>query len=175
MAHRTLQEFGEPGVICTPECPWTILATKDTWYGNASEGGFLYISAGQIVINADGAAFNLPYQEGNNYLVMVRGRIDDAKINTDRNLSVAMSGFVPGHAIFSTMPNGAYVSMDWIRDQLRSSMNVENATSSKTNCGALGCTQTTMLLFDVDSHYFQIWKILATDLSNWTLIEAGTK
>lgn len=165
----------EPGVVCDPSCPWDNLAINTVYNGNAPEGGFLYVSTGQLTLNVDGMTFNLPHIDGNNYLVLVRGRIDDGRIDTNRNLTVKMSGFVAGHGRYSTLPNGAYVSQNWLRDQLAVSMNVQNASTSGTNCGALGCTETRILMVDVDTHFYQMWLVGANDLNAWTLIKSGIK
>lgn len=156
----------EPGILLDNTTAWTIPGTKDTWYVNVPEGAFTYFSLGQGTITVDGYALNLPYEEGHNYLVLIRGKIDDGKVDTDRNLTAEVTDFVPGHAIWSYMPKGAYVSMDWFNDQL-----VASTTEGYTNCGALGCSHVTVVLFDVDTHFEQRFAVQADDLSNWTQIK----
>lgn len=158
--------IAEPGVLLDNTTAWTIPGTKDTWYSNVPEGAFTYYSLGQGKITVDGYALDLPYREGHNYLVLVRGRIDDAKVDTDRNMTAEVTDFVPGHAIWSHMPKGAYVSRDWFFDQLTAS-----TTESYTNCGALGCSHVTVVLFDVDTHQEQRFAVEANDLTNWTQIK----
>lgn len=156
----------EPGVLLDNTTAWTIPSTKDTYYSDVPEGGFAYYSLGQGTITVDGVALDLPYIEGHNYLVIVRGRIDDGKVNTDRNITAEVTNFVPGHAIYSYMPKGAYVSKDWFKQQL-----VASTTQSYTNCGALGCSKVTVVLFDVDTHFEQRFEVDASNLDNWTLVK----
>jgi hypothetical protein len=158
--------IAEPGVLLDNATAWTIPGTKDTWYSNVPEGAFAYYSLGQGKITVDGYSLDLPYKEGHNYLVLVRGRIDDAIVDTDRNLTAEITDFVPGHAIWSHMPKGAYVSKDWFLQQL-----VASTTESYTNCGALGCSHVTVVLFDVDTHLEQRFAVEASDLTKWTQIK----
>ena len=145
---------------------WTIPGTKDTWYSNVPEGAFTYYSLGQGKITVDDYTLDLSYKEGHNYLVLIRGRIDDGKVDTDRNLTAEVTNFVPGHAIWSHMPAGAYVSMNWFMQQL-----VASTTSGFTNCGALGCSHVTVVLFDVDTHFEQRFAVQSSDLSTWAQVK----
>ena len=154
--------IAEPGVILDDTTAWTIPGTKDVWYANVPEGAFTYFSLGQGKITVDNYSLDLPSQEGHNYLVLIRGRIDDGKVDTDRNLTAEITEFVPGHAIWSYMPKGAYVSKGWFLQQM-----VASTTESFTNCGALGCSHITIVLLDVDSHTEQRFAVEAEDLATW--------
>ena len=118
---------------------------------------------GKILI--DGVTLDLPGENGLNYLVLIRGRINDGIVDSDLNETATITDFVPGHAIWSIMPPGAYVSMNWFRDQL-----VVSTTTKGTNCGATGCSRTRIVLFDVDSHTHQVFEVRSGDLDNWTLV-----
>jgi len=162
---KTAWLIAEPGVILDDTTAWTIPGTKDVWYANVPEGAFTYFSLGQGKITVDNYSLNLPYQKylkGHNYLVLIRGRIDDGKVDTDRNLTAEITEFVPGHAIWSYMPKGAYVSKGWFLQQM-----VASTTESFTNCGALGCSHITIVLLDVDSHTEQRFVVKAKDLAIW--------
>lgn len=154
--------IAEPGVILDDTTAWTIPGTKDVWYANVPEGAFTYFSLGKGKITVDEYVLDLPYKEGHNYLVLIRGRIDDGKVDTDRNLTAEITEFVPGHAIWSYMPKGAYVSKGWFLQQMEAS-----TTESFTNCGALGCSHITIVLLDVDSHTEQRFAVEAEDLATW--------
>jgi hypothetical protein len=158
----------EPGVILDNTAAWTIPGTKEPWYINVPEGGFTFFSMGEGAIAIDGVSLDLPGEEGLNYLVVIRGRIDDTIVDRDLNLTAKVTDFVPGHAIWSIMPPGAYVSKDWFRDQL-----VVSTTTGGTNCGATGCTRTRIVLFDVDSHTYQMFETHRGDIDNWTLLAAN--
>ncbi|MBI5449393.1 hypothetical protein HY948_03710, partial [Candidatus Gottesmanbacteria bacterium] len=97
--------------------------------------------------------------------------IDDGKIDTDRNVTAKVTNFIPGHMIYSHMPVGAYVSRDWLMQQLQASSQITDATKSYTNCGALGCSETIIKLFDVDTHLYQMFSVKADDLMKWVLVE----
>lgn len=158
--------IAEPGVLLDNTTAWTIPGTKDTWYSNVPEGAFAYYSLGQGKITVDGYSLDLPYKEGHNYLVLIRGRIDDAIVDTDRNMTAEVTEFVPGHAIWSHMPKGAYVSKDWFRDQM-----VASTTEGYTNCGALGCSDITVVLLDVDTHLEMRFAVAADSLDEWKKIK----
>ena len=158
----------EPGVILDDTAAWTIPGTKDHWFINVPEGGFTNFSMGEGVISIDGVSLVLPGEEGLNYEVVIRGRIDDDIVDRDLNMTAEISDFVVGHAIWSIMPPGAYVSHDWFRDQL-----VVSTTTGGTNCGATGCSRTRIVLFDVDSHFYQMFETHAGDVDSWTLLAAN--
>ena len=155
----------EPGVILDNTAAWVIPSTEAKYFANVPEGGFTYFSMGQGTIMIDGITLSLSGEKGLNYLVIIRGRIDDGIIDSDLNLTAEITGFVPGHAIWSIMPPGAYVSKDWFRQQL-----VTSTTAGGTNCGATGCSRVRIILFDVDSHLYQMFEI-SRDIDTWELIE----
>ncbi|OGM10059.1 hypothetical protein A2Y68_01230 [Candidatus Woesebacteria bacterium RBG_13_46_13] len=155
----------EPGVILDATAAFTIPGTEEPWHINVPEGGFTYFSLGEGVITIDGVALSLPGEEGLNYLVLIRGRIDDTIMDSDLNGTAVVTDFVAGHAIWGIMPPGAYVSHDWFRDQL-----VVSSTTGGTNCGATGCSRVRIVLFDVDSHFYQMYETHTGDIDNWTLL-----
>jgi len=157
--------IAEPGVILDDTAAWVIPSVNATHFANVPEGGFTYFSLGQGKIVVDGFTIDLPYQEGNNYLVLIRGRIDDGIVDKDLNETAEVTDFIPGHAIWSIMPPGAYVSKGWFMQQL-----VVSTSTGGTNCGATGCTTTHVVLFDVDSHTYQVFEVKADALNNWTLV-----
>ncbi len=160
--------IAKPGVILDDTAAWVIPSVKAEHYVNIPEGGFTYFSLGEGIITVDGVSLVLPGAEGLNYLVLIRGRIDDTIVDSDLNLTATVVEFVPGHAIWSIMPPGAYVSKGWFGQQL-----VTSTTTGGTNCGATGCTTVHVVLFDVDSHFYQKFEVKADDLDNWKLLESN--
>jgi hypothetical protein len=156
----------ERGVILDATAAFTIPGTEEPWHINVPEGGFTYFSLGHGVITIDGVALVLPAEPGLNYLVLIRGRIDDTIVDSDLNETAVVTGFKAGHAIWGIMPPGAYVSHDWFRDQL-----VVSTTTGGTNCGATGCSRTRIVLFDVDSHFYQRFETHAGEIDTWVLLE----
>ncbi|RLC30200.1 hypothetical protein DRH13_04685 [Candidatus Woesebacteria bacterium] len=160
--------IAEPGVILDDTAAWVIPSVKAEHYVNIPEGGFTYFSLGEGIITVDGVSLVLPGTEGLNYLVLIRGRIDDTIVDSDLNLTATVVDFVPGHAIWSIMPPGAYVSKGWFGQQL-----VMSTTTGGTNCGATGCTTVHVVLFDVDSHFYQKYEVKADNLDSWKLLESN--
>lgn len=160
--------IAEPGVILDDTAAWVIPSVKAEHYVNIPEGGFTYFSLGEGIITVDGVSLVLPGAEGLNYLVLIRGRIDDTIVDSDLNLTATVVDFVPGHAIWSIMPPGAYVSKGWFGQQL-----VTSTTTGGTNCGATGCTTVHVVLFDVDSHFYQKFEVKADNLNSWKLLESN--
>jgi hypothetical protein len=158
----------EPGVILDDTAAWVIPSVKAEHFANVPEGGFTYFSLGEGIITIDGVSLVLPGAEGLNYLVLIRGRIDDTIVDSDLNLTATVVDFVPGHAIWSIMPPGAYVSKGWFGQQL-----VTSTTTGGTNCGATGCTTVHVVLFDVDSHFYQKFEVKADNLDGWELLESN--
>ncbi len=158
----------EPGVLLNASTAWTIPGTDQVWHVNCPEGGFCYFSMGGGSIKADGVIISLLFEKGVNYLVLIRGRIDDGIVDSDLNITAQVYGFKPGHAIWAIMPPGAYVSKDWFRQQL-----VTSTTTGGTNCGATGCSRVKVILFDVDSHFFQEFEVQANWLDNWKLVASN--
>jgi len=158
--------IAEPGVINTNETAWTVAQVDAPYHQNVPEGAFAYFSLGQGNIAIDGVNLNLKGENGLNYLVVIRGSIDDNIVDSDLNKTAVVTNFVTGHAIWSYMPKGAYVSRNWFRQQL-----VASSTENFTNCGAEGCSRVRVVLFDVDSHKYQMFEVHAGSLDSWTLIE----
>ena len=160
--------IAEEGKKLDDTAAWVIPSVEAKHFVNIPEGGFTYFSLGEGAIGIGNTYLMLPGAEGLNYLVLVRGRIDDTIVDSDLNLTATVIGFVPGHAIWSIMPPGAYVSKDWFNDQL-----VMSTTTGGTNCGATGCTTVHVVLFDVDSRFYQKFEVKADNLDSWKLLESN--
>lgn len=158
--------IAEPGVLLDNTTAWTIGQVKAPYFVNVPEGGFTYFSLGQGVITVDGVSLVLRGENGLNYLVLIRGKIDDAIVDSDLNQTAVVSEFVPGHTIWSHMPTGAYVSYNWFKQQL-----VASTTSGYTDCGATGCSRVQVVLYDASSRAYLKYEVLAGKLTNWTLLE----
>lgn len=158
--------IAEPGRLLDASAIFTIPGTNEVWESNCPEGAFWYGSMGSGQIEIDGVTIVLQPENGLNYLVLLRCKIDDAIVDSDLNLTPEISHFVPGHATWAFLPTGAYVSKDWLRDQM-----VASTTGGYTNCGATGCSRIRIVLFDVDSHYFELFEVNASALDTWSLIE----
>jgi hypothetical protein len=158
----------EPGVLLDNATAWTIPATDETYFVNVPEGAFTYFSLGSGTIKLDDVKLVLKPQDGLIYLVLIRGTITDGIVDTDLNGTAELTGFVPGHAIYSHMPAGAYVSANWFRQQL-----VAATTKGFTACGLPGCSNVRVVFLDRSSHKYQMFGIPAENLDVWVLIESN--
>ncbi len=158
----------EPGVLLDNATAWTIAATDETYFVNVPEGAFTYFSLGSGTIKLDNVKLVLEPQTGLIYLVLVRGTITDGIFDTDLNGTAELTGFVPGHAIYSHMPAGAYVSASWFRQQL-----VAATTKGFTACGLPGCSNVRVVVYDRGSHKYQMFGVSAENLDAWVLIEGN--
>lgn len=156
----------EPGSKGDDTTAWTIGETAVPYHQNTPEGAFAFFSLASGDIAIDGVTLHLPGATGLNYLVVLRGRIDDNIVDSDLNETAVVTNFVPGHGIWGYLPKGAYVSKDWFRQQM-----VAATTQNFTNCGAEGCSHLKIVLFDVSSHKYQLFSVQAGSLDTWTLIE----
>ena len=167
--------IAEPGRILDASAAWVIPSVEMTHSANIPEGGFAYFSMGEGNIQLGDVLLAMEPMSGTNYLVVIRGRIDDGLVDTDLNMTAKVTGFRAGHAIWSKLQPGAYVSSNWFLQQLQASSQVKDAAQSSTNCGALGCSTTYVVLFDASTHYYQKFRIEATDLSKWTLVKTNAE
>jgi hypothetical protein len=160
--------IGEYGVILDDSATWTRGQLDAPYHVNLPEGGFTFFSLGEGKITIDGVTIVLEPKRGRNYLFLARGRIDDTIVDSDLNLTAVVEDYAPGHAIWSEMPTGARVSKGWFLQQL-----VASTTAGFSNCGATGCSETRIVLFDADSHFCQMFQVQAGHLEEWKLLEAN--
>lgn len=147
----------EPGAFRFPE------AEGVAYRSNCPEGFFWYGSMGQGKITTVGkdtknfpdATITLQPAEATNYLVIIRCPLNDAKVDSDRNMTLRITDIVVGHAAWAPVNqlgnnkkpvDAAYVSAEWFGEQL-----VVSGNNGGTNCGATGCSNTIVVLWDLDS------------------------
>ncbi len=159
----THETFAEPGVLLDDTAAFDYLSATETPI-NAPEGGFTYIAVGSINLVHDGYSLNLFPQDGNIYLIIVRGLPDD-DTDLDLNQQVWANDYPRGFGIYSPMPYGAYVSLEWFIQQ------IENAQESQgdPNCGADGCDKITAVVVELQSHTFRMWEIFGNP-RDWTRV-----
>ncbi len=63
---------------------------------NLPEGGFVFISAGQMTVEIGDVKLKMPYKKGHNYFFVSRGIYADNKQDTDENRSVKLTEYKPG-------------------------------------------------------------------------------
>lgn len=125
---------------------------------NLPEGGFAIFTFGQGALefgNDNQYRMELPHQEGNTYFVVVRGYYGDNKQNTDRNDTVRVTDYVPGHALAMMYEAGddtntAFVSEGQVEQML------ETIHSSGTNTGDGGSSRATIVYADANTGAYDI-------------------
>ncbi len=147
----TQEIFAEPGVQLDAAAAWDYMSASETPV-LVPEGGYAYIAVGA----ADIAGLPLTHEEGNIYLVVLRGIPDDGT-DADLNQIVTVTGYARGAGIYSQLPAGAYISVDWFVQQIG---NAKNAP----NCGATGCKKATIVAIDLQTKTYRDW--IVTDLGN---------
>ncbi|OGE32360.1 hypothetical protein A3C59_05190 [Candidatus Daviesbacteria bacterium RIFCSPHIGHO2_02_FULL_36_13] len=129
---------------------------------NLPEGGFVFFSAGEMTVSIpkdkdSAVAFKMPYQEGHNYFFVARGLYPDGKQNTDRNRTVSITDYKPGHVELSMYESRLETNLGFISEgQFLQKVATSHVTD--TNCGAEGCSDLTAILYDANTDALEIWK-----------------
>ncbi len=157
----TWEIFAEPGVLLDATAAFDYLTASETPV-NVPEGAYTYLAFGAGTI--DGLKLN--HQARNIYLVIARGTPSDGKPETDLNSTAMVTGYVRGAGIFSVMPAGAYVSLDWMLQQ------VENGFADSPNCGVDGCAKVTVVAMDWPTRAYRMWEITNPQkIREWTRVK----
>ncbi len=158
----TQQTFAEPGMLLDATAAYDRLSAKDTPV-LVPEGGYAYMAVGAITMTHEGGDLKLDHQDGNIYLVIMRGLPDDATA-MDLNQIVTVTIGSRGTGIYSPMSSGAYVSLGWFLQQ------VEASFIDSSNCG-VGCQMVTVVVVDLKTHTYRDWAITdPKDSRNWSRI-----
>lgn len=125
---------------------------------NLPEGGFAIFSMGQGVLefgNDNQYRMELPHQDGNTYLVVIRGFYGDNAQNTDRNNTVSVTEYVPGHALAAMLEAGDETNTAfWSEGQAEQWL--ETIHSGGTNTGDGGSSKATIVYADVNTGAYDI-------------------
>lgn len=142
-------------------------------FQNIPEGGFAALSAGQARIKIGEIVVTLPPKVNNNYIFIVRGLYGDNKQNTDRNTTMTIDGYVPGHAMVYTIPAQANTNTGFASEGQILQM-VTTSHNGGTNCGDGGCSNVTLVGLDLNTGAFTILEQTRDRSQNvqtgWTLV-----
>lgn len=155
-----------------------ILKTKGPEFWNLPESGFSLLSLGQGRIKIGDVTFNLPYKENNNYLFIARGLYGDIKQNTDKNTTMEVSEYAPGHAMVFMIPSEKNTNVAFFSQGQFKQM-VKTSHTEGTNCGDGGCSTVTAVMFDANTKAYTImeqnqgrignpqrgWKLVASNFA----------
>ena len=139
--------FAESGVLPEDDA-WDRLSARETPLLIA-EGAYAVTNVGQLHT----PNFTLPYVERNLYIVVYRGLPDDGIKDTDLNQVYYVDGYVRSAGNYNYLMKGAYVSLNWINDQ------INNGLNAKPNCGADGCLTVTLVVYDLATNSLRSWVI----------------
>lgn len=146
-----------------------VLDTEGPEYRNLPEGGWQFASAGQLRAEVgsfdeggvwtpkanpdtgDAMVFDLPHKgEGHNYFLVMRGLYGERNQDTDENLTVRYTCYIPGHTLVNTLlarndTNVAFLSEDQLGQF------AEASHSGGSNSGAEGASDLTMVIVDANT------------------------
>lgn len=140
--------FAEPGVLLDNTAAYDHLMDTETPV-LVPEGGYAYVAVGAL--NVHGTVF--PAQPRNIYLFVFKGMPSDGDPSTDLNKVLMLSGYQVAAGIYSPMPSGAYVSLDWLEQQ------IVNGLGNSPNCGSDGCVRATIVVVDLATNSFRSWVV----------------
>lgn len=154
-----------------------VLRYEGPAYQNLPEGGFMMASAGQMDVKIGDFEINMPSLPDNNYLLFVRGNFGDMEQNTDRNMTVEITNYKPGHALVGMYEAGNNSNVAFVSEGQFIQM-AETSHSGGTNKGDGGASSLTAVFFDVNTGAYtllqqelgrnqdasQNWKLVG---SNW--------
>lgn len=136
-----------------------VLRWEGAAYQNVPEGGFGLFSAGQMTVelaHPDGAkVFRMPHKPGHNYLFAVRGFYPDGKQDSDRNTTAKITEYKPGHALVNMYQSRYGTNTGFISEGQFMQM-VATSHTTGTNCGAEGCSNLTLVAFDLNTGALEI-------------------
>lgn len=143
-------------------------------FQNLPEGGFVWLTGVQMTVDVgkqdgrsrwqpEGIKIELPEQQShdNIYFFMIRGLYGDNAQNTDKNRTLLVTDYVPGHTLLKMYPsrrdtNTAFISEGQVLQDLAV------AHSTGTNCGDGGCSKVTVVYLDVNTGAAGVWEHTAT-------------
>ena len=167
LKHGTEGFFAEPGKLMVgPEFPQETIdasggaidrynplnqekfTSGEPEHWDLPEGGFSLVSFGGGTITYGDKVMKFEHQEGQNYLVILRGPNADGAQDKDLNGTFTISDYVAGHAIatnYDGNPAGGFISEGQLKQEIQTSH------SGGQNCGAEGCSTVVVAMLDVNT------------------------
>lgn len=127
-------------------------------FQNLPEGGFDLFTGGQMTVKIGETIFRMPSQgEGHIYIFAARGLYPDGKQDTDRNSTVEITDYKPGHIELSMYQSSFESNLAFISEG-QFLQKVATAHTTGTNCGAEGCSKLTVVAYDRNTGAMEIWE-----------------
>jgi hypothetical protein len=172
----TWETFAEPGVFPgwrNEQTAWDYMQDKETVM-LVPEAGYTYFACGGYSIffidpvdQEENLLLVAPQEEERIYLTVVRGFPADGG-DLDLNQRILVSEYVRATGIYTELPAGAYVSLDWILEQIDNTFEPREGIEDP-NCGENGCDDVIVVVIDLESQTTRAWKV-NTSLRDWERI-----
>ena len=152
----------------------SLFETEGPSFFNVPEGGYMVASGSQMTIKVEGYEINLEGREGHNWLAVVRGRHADGERDSDLNQMAEFTDYVPGHTVAFRYPAGEAGFTGGFVSEGQFKQLVETSHNGQTNCGAEGCSEVSVILFDMNTGAFSVitqigpnapWTLVATNIA----------
>lgn len=143
-----------------------VMHNEEPFYQNLPEGGWNFFSLGQgtfeLGASDDEGKFKagdfkieLPHRDGHNYFLIIRGMFNDGEQDSDRNGTVRVTDYVPGHALAMMYEarnesNTAFISEGQFLQMAATSHN------GGTNTGAEGASGLTAVMIDANTGAYAV-------------------
>lgn len=145
-----------------------VIAEEGPINWNSPEGGFGYLSTGNVNVKFGESQYNLPYIKNNVHLVFAVGKADNHAPD-DLNTTLDLSQYPAGHMyanLASPQQGGNYQNREVI-DQAWFAQQLWWASQSGSNCG-VGCESTiTVSFIDVETGGIKIYEVNPSTF-DWT-------
>lgn len=121
------------------------------------EGGWTFFSLGKGKFAVDDIQFHMKGKKGRNHFFAVRGLYKDDQQDADRNGLIEVSHYVPAANEWSVMGAGMDGNIAFL-DEGQLLQRAKTSHTDSTNCGAEGCSELVLTVFDRNTQAFSILK-----------------
>jgi len=152
-----------------------VIRWPETAYQNLPEGGFVFFSGGKMTVELGEIVIEMPGKgPGHNYFFVARGFYPDGKQDTDRNIQVKITDYIPGHIEVTEYQSRDKTNLAFISEE-HFLQKVATSHSSGTNCGAEGCSDLILVALDANTGALEIYnhKQQETEGLEEAITEAG--
>ena len=178
-----METFAEPGVLVgqdSAQTAWDYMQDAET-YMLVPEAGYTYFATGGFTLElVDAEAsdkegieilipiLKAPRSDERIYLTIARGFPSDGG-DTDFNQRILVGDYIQATGIYSTMPAGAYVSLDWMLQQIDNAFEPQSGIEDP-NCGDNGCDEIYLVVVDLQTQTTRAW-IVGPGLRDWNRVQ----
>ncbi len=188
---KTRETLAEPGMYPGMNGAQTAWQHWDesSQYMLVREAGFTYSASNGYCLDyldpeeSDSAGYDvrvpvycLPKVGERIYLTIYRGYPSDGG-DVDLNQLVVSYDYTQATGIYHEMDAGAYVSLDWLTDQIRNTWEPEPGQFQDPGCGDNGCDEVFVVIVDLHTLTVRIWKVITYTewqrITDWAQLESS--